>query len=233
MEMENEVLSQENANNSAARKFMTKVYAWMTAALVITAVSAWLPMIYEPLTRLIFGTQYIFFVLIIAELALVIVLSRAIHKLSPAAACICFIIYSVINGLTLSSIFITYKISSIYFVFFITAGMFFGMTIYGIFTKRDLTSAGRYLMMALIGIIIASLVNIFIKSQPIDWLISVIAVGVFVGLTAYDTQKLLQTAQYSDDSEAYKKVAIIGALELYLDFINLFLKLLRLFGKRK
>lgn len=233
MEMDDNVLSQENTNNAAARKFMTKVYGWMTAALIITAVSAWLPMIFEPFNRLIFGNPYMFFVLIIAELALVFILSRSIHKLAPLTATLFFILYSVINGLTLSTIFITYKISSIYLVFFITAGMFFGMTIYGIFTKRDLSSAGRYLMMGLIGIIIASLVNFFLRSQPLDWLISVIGVGIFVGLTAYDTQKILKTAQFSDDSDTYKKIAIIGALELYLDFINLFLKLLRLFGKRK
>lgn len=229
--METEYLSEE-VKNSAAKKFMTKVYAWMSLALVITGISAILPMMSYTLSNFIFQKSG-FILLIIAELVLVIVLSAAIRKLSVTAATIAFIAYSIVNGLTLSSIFLTYSINSIGLIFFITAGMFLGMTIYGAFTKQDLTSAGRYLSMALIGIIIAIVINFIFKSDKLDWLICIVSLGVFIGLTAYDTQKILKTAEMSDDSETFKKAAIIGALELYLDFINIFLKLLRLFGKRK
>ena len=151
--------------------------------------------------------------------------------MSTATASLVFIIYSILNGLSLSVIFLVYTSTSIFRVFAITAGMFACMSIYGRVTKTDLRSAGRYLMMALFGIVIASVVNLFFRSTGLDWLISLVTVGVFTGLTAYDTQKLYAIAERADGSEVFARAAIIGALELYLDFINIFLALLRLFGK--
>ena len=156
----------------------------------------------------------------------------SIRKISVRAASIAFIVYSALNGVTLSGIFIIYTGASISRIFLITALMFGGMSIYGLKTKSDLRSMGRYLFMALIGIVIASVVNLLLGSSVLDVIISMVTVLVFTGLTAYDTQKLLSAARSADGSEVFHKVAIIGALELYLDFINIFLSLLRLFGKR-
>lgn len=150
----------------------------------------------------------------------------------PAAAA-SFVIYSIVNGLTLSAVLFVYTSTSVVRIFVITALMFGAMSVYGATTKSSLQSAGKYLMMAVIGLVIASLVNIFMRSSSLDWLISFVTVGVFTGLTAYDTQKITQAARYAQDNEDFKKVAIIGALELYLDFVNIFLALLRLFGKRR
>ena len=161
------------------------------------------------------------------------ILSAGIRKMSFAAAAASFVIYSIVNGLTLSSVLFVYTGTSIARIFVITALMFGAMSIYGATTKNNLQSAGKYLMMAVIGLIIASLVNIFMRSSSLDWLISFVTVGVFTGLTAYDTQKITEAARYAQNNEGFKKVAIIGALELYLDFVNIFLSLLRLFGKRR
>lgn len=170
---------------------------------------------------------------IIAELAVVFILSGCISKLNSAGALVLFILYSVLNGVSFSVYFLVFDINSIYKIFLITSLMFLGMTVYGFTTKSDLRSAGRYLTMALIGVVVASLLNILFKSSKLDWILSIISVGVFVGLTAYDTQRILSVAKYSDGTDGYKKIAVIGALELYLDFINIFINLLRLFGKRK
>lgn len=216
-----------------SRAFITKVYRWMTLALVISGFTALYTASSQTLISFIFGSKFVFYGLLVAELALVFVLSAALHKMSVGLGVFFFILYSVINGLTISSIFIIFEIRSIFIVFFISAAMFAGMSIYGAKTKQNLMSAGRYLMMALIGLIIASLVNLLLKSSMLEWIISLISVAVFTGLTAYDTQKIFKIARNSDDSEIFQKAAIMGALELYLDFINIFLSLLNLFGKRK
>ncbi len=173
--------------------------------------------------------------LIIAELAIVIAISAAINRLSLTTATLLFVLYSVLNGATFSLIFAVYTMSSIANVFFITAGTFGVMAAYGYFTKRDLSSLGKLLLMALIGLIIATLVNVFlVKSSGFDLILSYAGVLIFVGLTAYDTQKIKQMlAMQTDMGEGAQKVALLGALSLYLDFINLFLYLLRIFGRRE
>ena len=182
----------------------------------------------------IFTNQILFWGLLIAELGLVIGLSAAINKLSLTVATLMFVLYSVINGATMSFIFLAYTASSITNVFFITAGTFAAMALFGYFTKTDLTSMGKILMMALIGVIIASVVNIFTKSEGLSIILNYIGVLVFVGLTAYDTQKIKQMMLMAPDAgEGSQKIALLGALSLYLDFINLFLYLLRIFGGRR
>ena len=212
---------------------MRKVYLWMTMALVITGISAY----YVANSSFIFtlyNTPALLWGLIIAELAIVIGLSATINKLSLTMATLMFIIYSIINGVTLSSIFLIYTTSSITNVFLITAGTFGAMAFVGYTTKADLSSLGKYLLMGLIGIIIATVVNVFfVKSSGFDLIICYLGVLIFVGLTAYDSQKIKEmcmSAEYAD--ERAQKFAILGALTLYLDFINLFIYLLRIFGKR-
>lgn len=236
----NNSITLKQAEPEVQQRFMTGVYRWMVLALAISGLAAYISA-YIPLTNgaplvytiLSAGNGMGMWVLIIAELVLVFTLSARIRKMSLSTAKMMFLAYSIINGITLSVIFIVYTATSIAQVFFISALLFGSMSIYGARTKKDLTSAGRYLMMAVFGIIIASVINIFFRSSGLDWLISIIAVVVFTGLTAYDTQKMMKIAQYNDDSENFQKVAIIGALELYLDFINIFLHLLRLFGNRR
>jgi FtsH-binding integral membrane protein len=179
--------------------------------------------------------QILFWGLIIAEFALVIGVSSAINKLSLTTATLMFVLYSIINGALLSFIFLAYTQSSIATVFFITAGTFAAMAFVGYTTKTDLSSLGKYLLMALIGIIIATLVNVFfVKSSILDLGISYLGVLIFVGLTAYDTQKIKNMLlQAPDAGEQAQKYALLGALSLYLDFINLFIYLLRIFGKRE
>jgi FtsH-binding integral membrane protein len=183
---------------------------------------------------MVFGNSLIFFALIIAELALVFAISGMINKMSAGTATTLFVIYSALNGITLSFIFLAYARASIVSTFFICSATFLACSIYGWTTKKDLTSLGGFFMMGLIGIIIASLVNIFIHSNAMTMIISYIGVIVFVGLTAYDTQKMKDMALTQPaglDGEVIRKGAILGALSLYLDFINLFLMLLRIFGR--
>ncbi|MCT6867238.1 MAG: Bax inhibitor-1/YccA family protein, partial [Gilliamella apicola] len=174
-------------------------------------------------------------VLLIAELALVFVISGMINRLSGAAATTLFMLYSVLNGCTFSIYFKIYTSSSIASVFFITAGMFGALAFYGYTTKRDLSGFGRFLFMGLIGIVIASLVNMFANSNPLMWAVTYIGVFVFAGLTAYDTQKLKELGDGlpQDDQNIFRRFVIIGALQLYLDFINLFIMLLRIFADRR
>ena len=228
----NDVITLEQAKPAVQKKFMTGVYRWMVLALAISGVSAFFTAGSQTALHLIFGNPVVFIGLIVGELVLVFVLSARIRDMKPSTAAFFFILYSIVNGITLSSIFLAYKISSIANIFAITALMFFGMSLYGMKTKSDLRSAGRYLMMGLIGILIASFMNLLFRSSGLDWLISIISVVVFTGLTAYDTQKLMTIGVYDDGSANFRKVSIIGALELYLDFINIFLSLLRLFGSR-
>jgi FtsH-binding integral membrane protein len=213
---------------------MRKVYLWMTMALAITGFTAYYVAHNETLLMAIYTNQILFWGLLIGELALVIGLSAAINRLSLTAATLMFVLYSVINGATMSFIFLAYTASSITSVFFITAGTFAAMAAFGYFTKTDLTSMGKILMMALIGIIIATIVNIFMKSSGLTVILNYLGVLVFVGLTAYDSQKIKEMLQTAPDAgEGAQKVALLGALSLYLDFINLFLYLLRIFGSRR
>lgn len=226
-------ISLQQANEKISQRFITAVYGWMVAALAISGIAAFAVFNSETLLYFIFGSRFTFLGLIIAELALVFILSAGIRRMSFPVAAASFVIYSIVNGLTLSSVLFVYTGTSIVRIFVITALMFGAMSVYGATTKSSLQSAGKYLMMALIGLIIASLVNLFMRSSSLDWLISFVTVGVFTGLTAYDSQKITTAARYAQDNEDFKKVAIIGALELYLDFVNIFLALLRLFGKRR
>jgi len=225
-------ISIQQANEQAQRKFLSGVYQWMVLALAISGAIAWFVANTAPVRNIVLGNGIALIVVVIAEFALVWWLSASIHKISIRAASIAFVVYSALNGIMLSAIFIVYTGASIERIFLITALMFGGMSIFGLKTKSDLNSMGRYLFMALIGIVIASIVNILLGSSVLDVIISMVTVLVFTGLTAYDTQKLLAVARTSDGTEVFHKVAIIGALELYLDFINIFLALLRLFGKR-
>jgi uncharacterized protein len=215
-------------------EFIRRVYNWMGIGLATTAVVAMFTASSPTLINLIFGTPMVFFVLIIGQLGLVIALSAAINRLQASTASLLFFLYSALTGLTLSAIFLAYTQASIASTFFITAGTFAAMSIYGYTTKRDLTSWGSFLFMGLIGIILASLVNLFMQSEAIYWVVTFGGIFVFVGLTAYDSQKIKEmAAQGFDDAEMERKGAVIGALRLYLDFINLFLLLLRLFGRRR
>lgn len=229
------IREQEGSLSLAFPALMRKVYVWMTLALVLTGITAFGVASSPGLMMTIFQTPAIMWGLIIAELIIVITVSAAINRLSLTTATLLFVLYSVLNGATFSLIFAVYTMSSIANVFFITAGTFGVMAAYGYFTKRDLSSWGRLLLMALIGLIIATLVNVFlVKSSGFDLILSYAGVLIFVGLTAYDTQKIKQMlAMQTDMGEGAQKVALLGALSLYLDFINLFLYLLRIFGKRE
>lgn len=229
------IREQEGSLSLAFPALMRKVYVWMTLALVLTGITAYGVASSPGLMMTIFQTPAIMWGLIIAELAIVIAISAAINRLSLTTATLLFVLYSVLNGATFSLIFAVYTMSSIANVFFITAGTFGVMAAYGYFTKRDLSSWGKLLLMALIGLIIATLVNVFlVKSSGFDLILSYAGVLIFVGLTAYDTQKIKQMlAMQTDMGEGAQKVALLGALSLYLDFINLFLYLLRIFGRRE
>lgn len=210
---------------------MRKVYTWMSLALLITGVTAYGVASSPTLLMTLMTSRGLLFGLIIAELALVFIITGALQRLSLTTATLLFIVYSVLNGAMLSSVFVVYTMTSIAKVFFITAGTFGAMAFYGYTTKKDLTSLGKILFMALIGLIIATVVNMFLKSSGFDYILSYAGVAIFVGLTAWDSQKIKQMLQTQYDmSEGAQKLALIGALTLYLDFINLFLYLLRIFG---
>jgi len=220
--------------SAAFPALMRKVYVWMTLALVITGFTAYGVASSPGIMMTIATNRFLFFGLIGAELLLVIGITSAINRLSLATATLLFVLYSVINGATLPFIFAVYTMSSIANVFFITAGTFAVMAFIGYTTKTDLSSMGKILMMGLIGLIIATLVNLFLKSTGLALIVSYVGVLIFVGLTAYDTQKIKQMLMQAEDTgETAQKIALIGALSLYLDFINLFLYLLRIFGKRE
>lgn len=220
------------AENAIVRQntLVRQVYAWMGAGLAITAIMALVTLSSPAILKAVFSNRLLFYGLIIGELALVFILSGAINKLSETAATMLFVAYSALNGVTLSLLALVYTSSSIASTFVITAGMFGAMSIYGYVTRRDLTSWGSFLFMGLIGIIIASVVNIFVASSTVSWVVSGIGVIVFTGLTAYDTWKIKALAA---EGITGRKPAILGALTLYLDFINLFLMLLRFTGNRR
>ena len=207
-----------------------QVYAWMGAGLTITAFMALFTLSSPVILQAVAGNRLIFFGLMIGELALVFTLSGAINRLSEFNATAIFIAYSALNGVTLSILALVYTASSITSTFVTTAGMFGAMSLYGYMTKKDLSSWGSFLFMGLIGVVIASVVNIFVGSSSVSWVISAIGVIVFTGLTAYDTWKIKAMAAQGVEG---RKPAILGALTLYLDFINLFLMLLRFGGDRR
>lgn len=215
----------------ALNAFMRGVYGWMGAGLGLTALVAVSVASSPALLKIVFNPVMLI-ALVIAEFALVMILSARINRMAAGTATGMFLAYSALNGMTLSSIFIVYTATSIASAFAVTAGMFIAMSVYGMVTKRDLTSLGSFLFMGLIGMVIAMVVNIFLKSSMMSFIIDCVGVLVFTGLTAYDTQRLKDMGETApmNDSTAIRRGSILGALTLYLDFINLFLIMLRLFG---
>jgi uncharacterized protein len=214
-------------------RFFNVVYAWMAAGLGLTAVVAWYVASREDLMQQVFRGP-VLIGLIIAQLALVVTISAAVNKLSAGVATALFMLYSALTGLTLSAIVVSYTHASLAGAFLATAGTFGATSVYGMVTKRDLTGLGSIMFMALIGLIIASIVNIFLASSTLYWIITYAGVLIFVGLTAYDTQRLKMVAiETAHDPRMAARYAVNGALMLYLDFINLFLMLLRIMGDRR
>ncbi len=206
-----------------------KVYFWMGIALTITGLTAWVVSGNQAIMNFILGTRWGIWVLLIAQFGMVWYLSSRILQMSLQTASMTFVLYSLLCGVTFSYIFVLFAHATIAICFFITAGMFIVMSLYGFLTKRDLSSWGNMLMMGLFGVIIASVVNFFFHSQTLYWIVSYVGILVFVGLTAYDTQKI-KALIGQDNTEENQKIAIIGALALYLDFLNIFLFLLSIFG---
>lgn len=219
----------------AASAILKNVYLWMTMALAISGLVAMLVARNVELVQALFSGGGTLLVLFLVQLGLIWLISARIGTMSFFTATLLFILYSVVTGVTLSSVFIVFTAESIASVFFITAGTFAVVSLYGFITKKDLSSWGSFLMMGLLGLIIASIVNWFLASEMMYWIISYVGVAIFVGLTAYDTQKIKQLADAYcvEDEEIQNKIALLGAITLYLDFINLFLYILRIFGKRK
>jgi len=229
--IQEKVLSQEIAEEQ--RRFMLSVYNWMMVALLVTTGVAYYVSTSQTMIEIMFGNPFVFYGLFIAELFAVGSLALAVRKMSATTAMLVFIGYALLNGLTLSFIFLVYTQAAITSAFFTSAAMFGAMSFYGYTTKRDLTSWGSFFFMGLIGIVIGSVVNIFWANSILYWLVTYIGVFVFVGLTAYDTQKIKNMNIVGNEgTDEDKKEAIMGALTLYLDFINLFLMLLRIFGRK-
>lgn len=219
---------------STASLFMQHVYTWMTAGLGVTAVAAWFTASSPAVLQLFFGNMFMPILMIVAIFGLVVFLTSAMPRLSAGAATGFFLLYAALMGVFLGPVLLVYARSSVFQAFLVTAGMFGGMSLYGAVTRRDLTGMGSFLTMGLWGIILASIVNIFLHNSAVDFAISVIGVIVFAGLTAFDTQKLRAMGDSAplDDTTAIRRGAILGALTLYLDFVNMFLMLLRLLGNR-
>lgn len=237
--MENNLITPSSNQNpinltQSISAYLTKVYNWMAIALLITGLVAYFTAGSEMLINAIVSNKILFYGLLIGEIVLVGYISARINKISSYNATLLFLLYAVLNGLTFAIIFLVFTSESISSTFLITAGTFGAMSLYGYFTKSDLTKIGSLAIMALIGIIIASVVNMFLHSEMMYWIVTYLGVAIFIGLTAYDTQKLKAIAINGFKSEeSMDKSAILGALTLYLDFINLFLFLLRIFGNRK
>ena len=231
----NNAVSVSQAQSQASTIFLAKVFNWMAIGLGLTGVMAFLVANSETAMQIFIMNPIMRWGVIIAELGLVFYLSARVMKISPQAATALFLVYSALNGITLSVILLIYTATSVAATFFITAGMFGAMAIYGLVTKRDLSGMGSFMFMGLIGMIIASVVNIFLQSSMMAWVVSGIGVIVFTGLTAYDVQKITQIGAsgiMSQGESAIRRGAIMGALALYLDFINLFLSLLQFLGNR-
>lgn len=232
--MKSSSISTTRSRSQVLNAFMRGVYWWMTIGLVLTAGTAFFVASTPPIYEALFSNPILLIVLIIAELGLVVAISAGISKMSAGTATGLFLLYSGLNGLTLSAVLLVYTKTSIASTFIVCSAMFGAMSLYGLTTKKDLTSWGSFLFMGLIGIIIAMVVNIFLRSPMMHFVISGIGVLIFVGLTAYDSQKLKRMGETApmDDSTAVRRGTILGALTLYLDFINLFLFLLRFLGQR-
>jgi hypothetical protein len=223
-----DIVTQEN------RRFLMRVYNWMCAGLLATALVAWGVSESPEILAMIFGNSFVFWGLIIAQVAMVLILSSMTATMAVETAMALFIVYAVLNGLTFSTIFVIYSQSSIATAFVVTGGMFGAMSAYGATTKKSLDSWGSFFFMGLIGLVIASLVNLFLQSSAVYWVTTYAGVLIFTGLTAYDTNKILRmNVMGGVESEEGTKKAILGALTLYLDFINLFLMLLRILGNRR
>ncbi|MCR8917687.1 Bax inhibitor-1/YccA family protein [Bacteroides sp. ET225] len=233
--METNNLVKSIANRTAQTALFRSVYVWMTLALAITGFVALYVAKSYTLINAMAQNSMMFWILLIAEVGLVMFLSARIHRISFTTATILFILYSVLNGVTMSVLFMVYTMSSIATTFFVTAGTFGATALYGYVTKKDLTRIGSLCIMGVIGLIIASLVNLFLQNSMMDLVISYIGVLLFVGLTAYDSQKIKQLLSGDDVevNETTQKIALMGSLTLYLDFINLFIYLLRILGDRK
>lgn len=214
-------------------KFISKVYAWMSLGLLITGIISFFTASSPAIINFIFGNSLVFLGLVISNFLLVMGLSAMIDSISSSTAKIAFIIYSILTGFTFSAIFLLYTFSSIAIVFFITSLMFASMALYGHFTKADLTGMGGALTMCLIGLILSSVINMFLQNGTFDFIKSILGVIIFTLFTAYDAQKIKSFADEASNSEELSKLSIIGALELYLDFINLFLYLLKFMGRKK
>lgn len=225
----------DSVHSPQAVAYLTTVYGWMFLGLALTSLVAWLAASSEYMRELIFGNRILFFGLLIAELVLVMVISMAINRLSAGVATALFLIYSAMNGLTLSVVLLAYTTQSVVMAFLSATCLFGTMSLYGYFTKRSLASIGGYLMVGLIAIIICMVINMFLGSSLFDFIISIVGVIIFLGLTAYDTQKILRLGAQTENlpGDWVRKGAIIGALSLYLDFINLFLYMLRFMGKNR
>jgi FtsH-binding integral membrane protein len=221
-----------NQTNSLV-SFMHKVYGWMFVGLLLTAVTAYFVSTSDAILNLLISNAFVFYGLLILELVLVFGLSAMVNKISASVATFIFLIYAVLNGVTFSIVLLAYTGSSIAVAFFVTAGVFGIMSLYGYITKKDLTTLGHFAMMALVGLIIASLANLFFNSSAVDWIVTYAGVLIFIALTAYDTQKIKRLYSDSQSWEGQEKESVIGALTLYLDFINLFLDFLRIFGKSR
>ena len=221
---------QSPSAGTLANKVMRRVYVKMLVAMLVTAVTSIYVSGSETILRFIYGNTFVTWGLIISQIAVVLVLSGRLNKLSVTAATLLFYLYSVLTGVVFSSILLLYTASSVGMTFLITAGVYAAMSIYGFTTSNDLTKFGSIMFMALIGLIICSVVNIFLKSSGMEWIISLAGVAIFIGLTAWDTQKIKNAAMYAPDGTSAEKLATFGALSLYLDFVNLFIYLLRFFG---
>lgn len=222
------------ASSTVSRTFLFNVYNWMALGLAITALVSYFVARSETLMALFFGNPVLLIGVIIMQFVVVLALSFALNKIPPVVAVAAFFFYAALTGITFAALFIVYTGASIASTFFICAGMFAGVSVFGYITKMDLSGMGTFLFMALIGLILASVVNIFLSSSTLYWIISYAGVLIFVGLTAYDTQQIKKMSMNIDaDSDQGKRAAIFGALKLYLDFINLFLFLLRIMGDRR
>lgn len=212
---------------------MKRVYVKMFLAMLVTAVAAWVCTTIPHIPYFLATHSWVYWGLLIVELLMVFGISGAVRKISSPMATMLFYLFAILNGVTFSLIFLAYTPVSIFKTFLITAGVFGAMSVYGYFTERDLTKIGNFLFMALIGLIIASVINIFWANSTLEWIVSIAGVLIFIGLTAWDTQKIKQLAQYGGAGLELSRLATIGALTLYLDFINLFLYLLRFFGNSR
>ncbi|HIU63688.1 MAG TPA: Bax inhibitor-1/YccA family protein [Candidatus Avacidaminococcus intestinavium] len=232
--MENQSYTEVAKRANIVQSFFAQVYGWMFFGLMATGIVAYYVASSDAILNLVFSNKITFYGFLLAPLALVVIISSKIESLSTTMASFLFFLYAAVNGVTLSAIFLAYTQESIASTFVITAGTFGATALFGYVTKRDLSKIGNILFMLLIGLIIASLVNLFLQNEAMMWVITYAGIVIFVGLTAYDMQKLKEIAhKINDNEETISKFAVMGALTLYLDFINLFLKLLRIFGKKR